>query len=1067
MGHTRETSPDRSPMRGQPADAWATLREALRAGAPGQRLLLACRNLREWIDLPAPDGARRLRAALGDEADARWLLQARPVVSTRLVREALPPGVPPTPEAFGALDAAVQQELARRLGALQRIGDEAARLFPSAAAPTPPPAPAMDALAAAIPALQLAIRRCSREPGHPERLEALDAAIGAFAAAARTWPPPLPLDHAWWLGMARYELGRVALAAGDVPRARAAFVAGAADFDRAAVAEHAADLRQRVAAIDAGGRADFDALAAPPLRALLEPREPLARMDALADLASAAGDTGDGFEAARLARELAGALIAAGYADPQADVQQAVHAWVETAVAELQGDAVLERVSRIAKYWAVVLGARAGARLTGQDQAAATDADPAEDCLRDMGTLVMGLFVQSQAVSDEIGLELAEWFGTAAVADTGPGLPWGDGGLADGRAVDRGLERLRLACNAGPDEAQVTEARRLLAAAEGLGSRVHRVSALLELAYVLLALGRHAEVLEATAEALRVLIPTGPASLDAVAVSHERELYLRAVQSEARARIGLGDRQGVLDLCERVIREIESQRVHVSTPYQQAAFLASRAEFYEYCAAAAWRLGRTDLLIATTERLKASRALGRVGQHHASPDPAQAQELAALDRQYADANRALAALTPGDPAATALRERRRRIAAARTILLQGAAPPLPPPPTLAALQKALAPDEAAISWFWLSETAILALALTADTFGTALIELTGARLTALDSWLDCMRAFTDPALADDWLIPRLDQLIAELGPALFPDELRPTIEGRSRLVLSPHRALHLFPFHAVPWWPTGATPRAGDPPPPLIASFAIRYAPNLTGLTIPWSGQREGQVLAVGIGDFGATGLPPLQNTATEVAAVAALHGAAGRALTDLSRAEFTALPFADYRCLHLATHGSSVLVGEALDDPLDCGIALADGILDGWQLADLRLPAELVVLAACYSGQRSIGGRGLVRFPGDDLFGLQAVLFEAGAGTLLGALWPVDDYCTRAIMTSFHRAYAAGSPPELALQAAVLAWLRGPNGRSGAFAWAPFFLTALRNPRPPAGPDPGHASGRAPMGSA
>ena len=132
------------------------------------------------------------------------------------------------------------------------------------------------------------------------------------------------------------------------------------------------------------------------------------------------------------------------------------------------------------------------------------------------------------------------------------------------------------------------------------------------------------------------------------------------------------------------------------------------------------------------------------------------------------------------------------------------------------------------------------------------------------------------------------------------------------------------------------------------------------------------------------------------------------------------------------ATHGSSVLAGNAHNDPLNCGIALCDGLLDGWQLTALDIQAELVVLASCYSGQRAIGGRGLAKLQGDDVFGLQAVLFEAGAGAILGALWPVDDESSRAILVDFHRQYAPGSDPDRALQSALLAYLANPFRRHG-----------------------------------
>lgn len=58
----------------------------------------------------------------------------------------------------------------------------------------------------------------------------------------------------------------------------------------------------------------------------------------------------------------------------------------------------------------------------------------------------------------------------------------------------------------------------------------------------------------------------------------------------------------------------------------------------------------------------------------------------------------------------------------------------------------------------------------------------------------------------------------------------------------------------------------------------------------------------------------------------------------------------------------------------------LADNSVDGYEIAAADLECEIVVLTACYAGQRAIGGRGLAEQPGDELFGLAAAFLEAGA---------------------------------------------------------------------------------------
>jgi CHAT domain-containing protein len=661
---------------------------------------------------------------------------------------------------------------------------------------------------------------------------------------------------------------------------------------------------------------------------------------------------------------------------------------------------------------------------------------------------------------------------------------------ADLAAIDDALYRLRLDCNAAAHESHLERARRLQARAEALGSRVHITRAQLEQAYVLLALGRDDQVQAQAQAALRTLLGGRPARLSAFATGHERELYLNAIALQARALAAQRAFEAILALCVPVIGDLESERARVNSPYAQSAFLATRAELYEFVAVAAYRSGRWDLLLATTELLKARSALrsrlapaidaarsdAGTAVSAAAPDEAGAgtpiggtdagagvrveagagarAETSAdaggdavairdagaegdaedIEAQLRQVNDRLAAIRDAGEAGELL-ERRQWLLGARAIARarrRGDLPEL----AVDSLQRALAADEAAVSWFWVGSEHLIAMAFSRDDFGAEVIALDRERQAALAAALEAIgRLAGDPP---DYaaLIAQVETQFETLGAALLPAALRRVIDGRSRLLLCPHRRLHLLPLHALPW-------RRGATTVPLIEQFAVRSVPNLSGLLLPWKGNRSGPVLAVGVGRFDAP-LGDLPQAEAEAAAVAAAHGDAGRLLLGATRADFLAQPLQEYRCLHLATHGASVLAGGAVDDPLEACIHLRDGPLTGAELTALPLRAELVVLAACHSGQRAVGGRGLQQLPGDDLFGLQAVLFEAGAGTVLGTLWPVDDETARAILVDFHRAYAGGAAPDNALQAAIRAHRTDPRRRRGLFYWAPFFLISL-----------------------
>jgi CHAT domain-containing protein len=333
------------------------------------------------------------------------------------------------------------------------------------------------------------------------------------------------------------------------------------------------------------------------------------------------------------------------------------------------------------------------------------------------------------------------------------------------------------------------------------------------------------------------------------------------------------------------------------------------------------------------------------------------------------------------------------------------------------------------------------MAITVEGVHPMVIKLDEAGQADLDEYLYRIGGLTRNGDPPRRLIGQIGYLIESLGGILIPPEVRKFIAGKSRLALCPHRTLHLFPFHAAPW-------EEGDASGHLIEHFAVRYVPNLSSLLLPWNCNRTGPVLAVGVSRFDDPATTPLPNAAAEAAAVAAAHGAAGQLVVDPTRSEFMGLPLHEYRCLHLATHGSSALAGDAVDDPLDVTLSLRDGALSGWEITALRLRAELVVAAACHSGQRSISGRGLDRLPGDDIFGLQATLFEAGVQTVLGALWQVQDDTAQTILVDFHRTYAGGAAPDRALQAALRAHLADPQRQHDAFYWAPFLLTSLGSMR-------------------
>lgn len=1004
---------------------WTRFHAATLAGTLQGEIPRACELAWSWLDLPAEERRRRVAGALFDEASARWMLQALPFVRRRLWRDAgIDPDDTPRLTAFLEMLGAGQGtpadlEFVRRFEAAMDIGQTVTSLFPAASSPAPASDPQREALVNAVNALTPAIHGKDVAAATPASLAELRKAIEAFAALGAGLPPPLAREHAWWLGMAWWAAGHGALELAHYDEGRRALALAAAYYEQGGDGVAAASCRERARDLDVRLSGDFDAAADRTLRTLLVQRDPLGRAQALTRMAREVGGTGDKFEAARVAEQAAAVLRDARYPDPETDFDAAAQQWIATAAETQTGTALFARLCQVAEYWAAILGARTSERLASDPEGSAR----AEAALRRIPALSSALFEEAGRAEDDAARRWLAWCppaGTPPVARAP--VDAGVQRTQDLAALDDDLQRLREACNAAPQEAQLNEARRLRERAGALGSRVHAARAIVEEMYALLALSRYGEVGPLADLAQRTLLGDHPPRLGSFATGYERELYLFAIDYHARALLAQGDDEAILALCEPVIRDIEGERARVSSPYQQSAFLATRVELYEFVAGAAFRTGRLDLVLAVSELLKARAAL------RSRLSPGMDAGTGDIDAQIADVNAQLARAGPED--APALRERRRGLVSARAIARARAGGTLPEV-SLAAVQSALAAEEAAISWFWLGTSTLVVLAVTREAVHPAAIHLDATQQERLREYLACVGASSgnDP----DWdeLAPRIEALVASLGPVLLPADVREFVAGKSRLVLSPHRTLHLFPFHAVPW-PEGGF--AG-------ARFAVRYVPSLASLVVPWAGNTDGRVLAVGVASFDVPDLEPLPNAEAEASAVADAHGKHGRALLGATRAQFTSQPLADFRCIHLATHGSSVLAGDAVDDPLESALWLRDGPLTGWELMALPLRAELVVLAACHSGQRSIAGRGLDRLPGDDMFGLQAVLFEAGAGAVLGALWPVDDAVSLDLLTEFHRAYAGGAAPDAALSSAVRAQVA--KGR-GVFDWAPFFVSAL-----------------------
>jgi CHAT domain-containing protein len=112
-------------------------------------------------------------------------------------------------------------------------------------------------------------------------------------------------------------------------------------------------------------------------------------------------------------------------------------------------------------------------------------------------------------------------------------------------------------------------------------------------------------------------------------------------------------------------------------------------------------------------------------------------------------------------------------------------------------------------------------------------------------------------------------------------------------------------------------------------------------------------------------------------------------------------------------------------------------GFLYAFEVAELDLTAELVVLSACQSGRSRIA-------TGDEQIGIVRAFLAAGAHSVISTLWSIQDASAAALFTDFYTR-ALGTGLAKALAQAQRALLADPRYTLPCF-WAPYVLSGRWN---------------------
>lgn len=493
----------------------------------------------------------------------------------------------------------------------------------------------------------------------------------------------------------------------------------------------------------------------------------------------------------------------------------------------------------------------------------------------------------------------------------------------------------------------------------------------------------------------------------------------------------------VLNICKQGIPLVECYRYQVSSQYLQSSYLRSRIGLYAHGVRAAYELGSYDLMLEWAE-LSKCRSVLRHQDRSASTEEEQR-----IERQFLNVCRQIDEVrVTGNETDLDLLLIKRRTLWDHLLIQRNQSKSVEELPyfDLAAVQAELASDEVILYYYWLDVQTLLIVIIENNQQKAILRSLTIAEQQSLVKYAEIVLESLSPELPEYLVYIDKAKAFASL---LLPVEMTEIVQNKHRLLISPHRLLHALPFQALPW---------DDEHPYLIQRFAITYIPNLSTLLLVYRQPNKRSLLALGICDYAQHGskYPALEEAKQEVTELETLYVRQGFNVKTLLNAKADEKQLhqleqtgelANFSCLHISTHGHNV----NSDTPMESYLLLYDSVLDGLEIANWQLNAELTVLSACCSGQRPFRGRGMDELPGDDLFGLQAAFFAAGSRRVLGSFWPVDATVAHTIIMAFHRFWVTGQTPEMALQRAIVEYIDNAGLRlRKSYYWASFFLSAV-----------------------
>jgi CHAT domain-containing protein/Tfp pilus assembly protein PilF len=592
---------------------------------------------------------------------------------------------------------------------------------------------------------------------------------------------------------------------------------------------------------------------------------------------------------------------------------------------------------------------------------------------------------------------------------------------------------------------------------QSLGLKGMLAETLDDFAEALLRWGEPARALDASERAAALSRETGSPNTLWVARSHAG-LALRALGRRGEARAAFEEAVSIVERLRSQVAGAEAQRQR---------FFEDKVAPYHALVELSLEEGRTAEALAYAERAKARALLdvltgGRVGVTKAMTAAELARErelsgaLSALNSQLAAAGAA------ANPSAERVGELSARLESARFEYESFEASLYAAHPELRVRRGESPPFEPAQARALMADARGAVLEYVSTGTNAYLFVLTGARGASGGPALKAYKLgaggaelsaraeeFRRMLAARDMDFRRPARELYELLLAPAAEQLR----GAGALVVVPDGGLWSLPFQAL----VDAEGRY------LVESHAVSYAPSLTVLReMAAEARRRGRGAAtllafgdpsggVGAGTSNGAASPgatyaPLPDAVRQVKTLAQLYGAERSRVyvgTDASEARVRE-EAGRFRVLQFTTHA------ELNDErPLYSHVVLSrggaaaaggdDGLLEAWEMMNLDLRADMVVLSACDTARgRYSAGEGVI--------GMTWALFIAGSPTSVVSQWKVDSASTTELMLDFHRNLLGARVSKAeALRRTALRLLRSPRPQDRdyrhPFYWAGFVI--------------------------